>query len=825
MLGKREKRNIDTQLMLSQCEPDLGTGRERISEWLRGRAMALAIFCLSLILTVFVWHQADRHIEQRNQDRFGYRIEEVKYSIEERMLEYEQVLRDGVAFWNASNYVSRDEWRDYVKMTEIREYFPGIQAIGLSLVVPKEERDELTNNVRREGFPEYRIYPEGDRDNYTAIIYIEPFDQRNQLAFGYDMYSESVRREAMDRAARTGKPAISGKITLVQETGDDFQFGVLCYLPLYERGANVSDERSRKAALKGWVYAAFRMNDLMRGILGDVTNDIAYRIYDTGNDSEIELLYESCEAAGQPPRGKSVGFFQSHVMPMSGRDWEIDVTAKEGFFSATDDTIRPMVAISGLVIDVLLFLVVSSIGRQRSAAIKYAKQMTEDLHDSESRTRSILENATDAIVSVDSGGRVSVANDAANWMFSPLAASGGNAELVGVRFGDLIEDMSFAGVIEAGVRSRKNASDSEDGIAVRCRRDDGSLFPCRMSIGVVEGGDGYIVVARDETARFEFEKELAETNRQLVKASHKAGMAEVATGVLHDVGNSINGVSTSSNLIAAMLDDSAVPTLSRAIGVMNEHREDLPGFFAHHRQGKHLPEFLTQIESTLRSERERLIEENLHLGSHVGHINQIIRAQQDEACSSIIATREFASELMEQAALVNLGRHAEFDITLERDLDSTVTIETDRNKVLQILINFVANAQDAVREVNDRPRRVRLSTRVSGDQVEFSVVDNGPGIAPDVLPKLMEFGFTTKSDGHGFGLHSCDLTAKELQGELRIKNNESGHGACFTLALPLELDSEPGVTSAAVLQRDDDQNGDRGDQTFLPAPCVVSRED
>ncbi|EMI52135.1 multi-sensor signal transduction histidine kinase [Rhodopirellula sallentina SM41] len=778
--------------------------KRRAVNALRRRGMAWGILALSLVLTAVIWHQTDRHIERRNQERFAYRIAEIETSIEERMLEYEQVLRDGSAFWHASQHVSRQEWHDYVETGQIHEHFPGIQAFAFAKVIAPNELQTHIDSVRAEGFSEYRVYPQSDRDFYTSIIYIEPFDWRNQRAFGYDMYSEPVRREAMQRAARTGRATISGKITLLQETEEDVQAGVLCYLPVYEKGTEVATPGQREESLKGWVYAAFRIDDLMRGIVGSDVSDISFRIWDAVMDSNPQRIYSSGSDGGDRFAESDKGYCHRSALTVSGRDWIVDFATTPSFFDVDDNNIRAIVVICGLVIDLLLFLFVLSIGNQRESAVELARKMTVDLKESEARTRSILENASDAILSVNADGVVSVANDAAQWMFLPKLAKRGEADLVDVQFGDLISGLSFADMIDVSRAYQSLEHRNDDGIAVRCRRDDGTQFPCRMSIGPFDGGEGYIVIARDETARIAFAKELAETNRQLVKASHKAGMAEVATSVLHDVGNSLTGVSTSSNLIAAMLEDSAVSTLSRAIDVMNEHRDDLSDYLQNDKQGKRLPDFLTQIASTLDREKQRLEEENRHLGDHVGHIDRIIRAQQDQASSSIVLTREFAAELMEQAALVNLGRHSEFEIAIERDLDSSATIVTDRNKVLQILINFVANAQDAVREIDDVPRQVHLSTRIRGDYVEFAVTDNGPGIAKDVLPKLKQFGFTTKNDGHGFGLHSCDLTAKALQGRLEIENNESGRGACFRLVLPLVLSREIEFEKVCAIQLEED---------------------
>ncbi len=185
------------------------------------------------------------------------------------MLEYEQVLRGGVSLFSATDDVNRTAWANYVKHCRLPRYFPGIQAMGFAVPVPQKQLAAHVAAVRAEGFPDYQVTPQGDREDYTAIVLIEPFDWRNRRAFGYDMYSDATRRKAMDTAASSGFPAISGKITLVQETDEDVQAGVLCYLPVYRTQANLDTPAQRKTALRGWVYAAFRCDDLMRGTINE----------------------------------------------------------------------------------------------------------------------------------------------------------------------------------------------------------------------------------------------------------------------------------------------------------------------------------------------------------------------------------------------------------------------------------------------------------------------------------------------------------------------------------------------------------------------------
>ncbi|MDP1703778.1 MAG: CHASE domain-containing protein, partial [Sulfurimicrobium sp.] len=208
--------------------------------------------------------------------------ERTREAVQVRMHAYEQVLRGGIGLFNASEHVSRQTWHDYVSSLNINENFPGIQGIGFSQYILPDELQRHIERIRSEGFPEYTVKPAGKRPEYTSIIYLEPFDARNQRAFGFDMLSEATRHAAMARARDTGHTAVSGKVILKQETSKDIQSGFLMYLPLYRKGVNLDSVEQRQNALLGYVYSPFRMTNLMRGILGqeEKSFDIDLEIYD-----------------------------------------------------------------------------------------------------------------------------------------------------------------------------------------------------------------------------------------------------------------------------------------------------------------------------------------------------------------------------------------------------------------------------------------------------------------------------------------------------------------------------------------------------------------
>lgn len=207
-----------------------------ITRLLHNPVTAWVVLLCSLLLTGLGWYVSNRFVTHRASDRFYFRTEDVQSAVRQRLLEYEQVLRGGVGLFRASQSVGRQRWREYVRTLRIDEYYPGIQGIGFSLRIPREKKEAHIRTVRSEGFPHYTIRPDTVRAEYHSIVYLEPFDWRNQRAFGYDMFTEPVRRAAMERSRDTGFPSLSGKVTLVQETETDVQPGFLMYLPVYRHG-------------------------------------------------------------------------------------------------------------------------------------------------------------------------------------------------------------------------------------------------------------------------------------------------------------------------------------------------------------------------------------------------------------------------------------------------------------------------------------------------------------------------------------------------------------------------------------------------------------
>lgn len=278
----------------------------------------------------------------------------------------------------------------------------------------------------------------------------------------------------------------------------------------------------------------------------------------------------------------------------------------------------------------------------------------------------------------------------------------------------------------------------------------------------------------------------AEAQTQLAAAARQAGMAEIATNVLHNVGNVLNSVNISADMVTRKLRTSKALGLGKAVQMMNEHAEDLGDFISHDEKGKLLPGYLNQLVDALAVEQQSMTEELGQLTKSVDHIKEIVSAQQSYAGTSTIAETVQIKELIEDALRMNVGVIAARQITVVRNFAETPLLLLDKHRVLLILVNLIKNASRAMDEKPELAHQIILQSEMpQADTLVIKVIDNGEGIAPENLTRIFAHGFTTRKDGHGFGLHSCVLAAMEMGGSLEAHSDGPGTGATFTLKLAI----------------------------------------
>jgi PAS domain S-box-containing protein len=363
--------------------------------------LAWVLLSVGLIATIVATIYVKMDVEADVKREFDFACIQIQLRIDARMDAHEQILTSAAALFDASDEVTREEWHAYTRRQKIEQHLPGIQGIGFSLMIPRDRLEQHIQEIRSQGFPDYNVKPEGDRETYTSIIYLEPFSGRNLRAFGYDMFSEPVRRMAMDLAMDLGVATISGKVILVQETDQEVQAGTLMYVPVFRHGMTTDTAPHRRAALYGWVYSPYRMNDLMQGILKgwdlEAKKLIRLQIFDNEQLSADSLLYDS------QPKGEmetviasrlalqTQTAFNSHIwyLRFTRTAGQLEYGRVYGVFSG------------GTIISLLLFGLLISLLNTRFRARRMADQLTVELRESEQSYRNQFAGNASVMLLVD----------------------------------------------------------------------------------------------------------------------------------------------------------------------------------------------------------------------------------------------------------------------------------------------------------------------------------------------------------------------------------------------------------------------------------------
>jgi C4-dicarboxylate-specific signal transduction histidine kinase len=302
---------------------------------------------------------------------------------------------------------------------------------------------------------------------------------------------------------------------------------------------------------------------------------------------------------------------------------------------------------------------------------------------------------------------------------------------------------------------------------------------------------GSVGILQDITERKQAEENMKTLHKQLLETSRQAGMAEVATSVLHNVGNVLTSVNVSGAVIADKVRKSKVANLGKAVALMQAHQGDLAGFLTGDPKGREMLGYFAALAVHLVDEQTQILQEVASLAKDIEHIKDIVAMQQNYARVSGMVEPLNVIDLVEDAIRLNAGALERHQVKVIRDYEQPVPATVDKPKLLQILVNLIRNAKYAMDDGQPPEKLMTVRVRVHGhDRVQISVMDNGVGIPAENLMRIFEHGFTTRKDGHGFGLHSGALTAKELGGSLTVQSDGWGKGATFTLEFPRQPDPQ-----------------------------------
>ncbi len=421
---------------------------------------------------------------------------------------------------------------------------------------------------------------------------------------------------------------------------------------------------------------------------------------------------------------------------------------------------------------------------KKAPALEQEKDTGEGAEAGQARLAAILEATPDLVVSAAPDGVAFYLNRAGRETFGLSE----NEELNGKKLADFHPDWAAEIFLKQALPSalRHGSWSGETAIKNRIGQEIG-VSQVLIAHKEPDGRLRYFSsIMRDMTERRRADEELRDSQQRLVETSRLAGMAEVATGVLHNVGNVLNSVNVSASLVVEKLRRSKAPKVSKAAALLTERNGDLAAYLSNDENGKRLPGYLAQLGEFLVAENNAILTEVDQLSRNIEHIKEVVAMQQAYAKVSGALEDLPVEQLVADAIAMNTGAFERHGVVVQKHFAEVPLVRVDRHKVLQILINLIRNAKYALDDVQRLDKRITISIApAEADQVRVVVADNGVGISPENLVKIFSHGFTTRPDGHGFGLHSGALAAHSMGGALSVASLGANRGATFTLLLPV----------------------------------------
>ena len=722
----------------------------------RRNGLAWGMLVLTLLVQQVVWQSLRANEDRAAEQQFEMLSDKVTEAIRKRLRDHEQILLGGAGLFDAVEHVSRDQWRAYVERLGLADRYPGIQGVGFSQAVPHDERDAHVAAIRAEGFPDYDIQPPGQRDLYTSIVFLEPFTGRNLAAFGYDMYSEPIRRQAMLRAARLGETSATEKVTLVQETHGKVQAGILLYVPVYRRGAQLDTPERRMQALTGFVYSPYRLDDLMRGILRAADLPLALHIYASAGENPEQLLYSASEA----PKPGSARYSRLQTLELYGQTWTLRMDSRPEFedrFHANE----PLVFGLALGLSLLVFLLTSSLALRHSRAQALADEMTRhirqsrhDLRLSEERLSLALKGSNDGLWDLDL--------EAGSMFASPRAW-----EMLGYRPNELSCDLKLwervtvaEDLPQQKARLAQTMLSNADHFTteLRLQHKHGHVVPVLVR--------GYI--QRDQQR-----------------------MAQRISGTLMDLTERKRVEQMKNEFVSTVSHELRTPltSISGALGLIVGGALGSP------------PQPMQQM-------LEIAYRNSLRLG-HL--INDLLDMEKIAAGKMSFELREHSvGDLLEEALVSNQALCEQNGVrcVLEHPVD--VLVWVDGMRLQQVLGNFLSNAVKFTPEGG----LIRLHSALRGTKVRISVTDQGPGISAAFRSRVFEkFAQADASDsrqksGTGLGLAITKELIERMGGTVGF-DCPPGQGTTFWCELPIQMpatetDSADGQPRILVVEDEPD---------------------
>lgn len=359
------------------------------------------VLFISIILSLGFTYLFYRSTYSKDYIRFNSATEQIQTNLQNELNSYISLLKAGRAFIESTNNFNRLKFKNYVDSLDLEKNYVGLVGIGFSKAVAPNEREKLISQVREEGFSDFKIFPADDQEFDYPIVYIEPLNEQNRKVVGYDMFSEPVRRRALEQARDFSTETATGKVVLIQENEGNKQAGFLIYLAIYKEGKSIVTVEERRANLLGFIYCPFRAHEFVNAAVSEKSfGEIKFKVYD-GEMTEENLLMQTETATNQnlTNANENNGFYGKSTLNAAGRRWIIEYAPTESFFEQSNQKLTPIILIVGVVFSFLLFGMTYAQAASRRKLQEIAEDLLEveqekvKLFEKEKRARLIAEQA------------------------------------------------------------------------------------------------------------------------------------------------------------------------------------------------------------------------------------------------------------------------------------------------------------------------------------------------------------------------------------------------------------------------------------------------
>ena len=705
--------------------------KQKLMQLLAHQASAWLVLMLSLFLTAVAWWEVERYVAVNVAQRFEFQQREAVQGISKRIQEYETVLRGSAGLIHASDSVSRKEWAQFVDGMQLPRTFPGVVALGYAPLLKAEQLPAFLAEQRREFARSIVLHPPGSRDFHVPIRLLEPLDQRGMAALGFDLWSEPIRREALELARDSAEPSLSGKVQLIVGRGDG-PAGMVMYAPVYQHDLAPGSLDARREAIVGFVFGAFQVQELIEGVsLGD-RSQIDIELYDRPGGGADGVLYDNDPtslASAHVPSTDGAW----HDFRVAQRELSLYVGMRPGYRSSYENVQSLVIGIGGLALDFLLFAMLWSSGRRKAELEHLSQALAAQASKSEALLRSAIDTIGEGFVVYDQDDRLAYFNEEYREVYSksaPIIEVGRTFEEIiryGVERGQYVEAL---GREEAWIKERLASHRSSNASFIQ-RLEDGRWLKIRER----KTPTGHLVGFRVDVTELFQAKEAAE-------AASLAKSRFLAT-VSHEIRTPMNGM------------------LGMAQILLNR---DLPD-----------AERNECVHAILRSGQTllALLNDILDLSK--------VEAGKFELRAEAVAPGELVRDVVRLFSASAQRKHLEIQAQVPPDLHFYLI---DAARLRQMLSNLVGNA---IKFTSQGAVNVRVGLVAEGGQtdvLEFAVLDTGMGIPADRIGRLFEpfsqldSSVSRQFGGTGLGLSIVRSLARLMGGDAGVAS-ELGRGSSF----------------------------------------------